>query len=116
MCTIYTFCSNMRVTAFYSPFFVNCTQVQIFKTGVKKTEDYSCGVRFQLIYLPTNYAPPSFGMLGKHTSQALEQECVCSNDAPGQSNLNVHTSNTGRDTAIHSAMHSAPCDAQHAKV
>ena len=26
----------MRVSAFYSPFFVNCTQVQIFQTGVKK--------------------------------------------------------------------------------
>ena len=95
----------MRVTAFYSPFFVNCTQVQIFQTGVKKLK---ITVEYDFSSFCTNYAPPSFGMLGKHTSQALEQECVCSNDAPGQSNLNVHTSNTGRDTAIHSAMHSAP--------
>ena len=59
MCTIYTFCSNMRVTAFYSPFFVNCTQVQIFKTGVKKLK---ITVEYDFSSFCTNYAPPSFGV------------------------------------------------------
>ena len=60
MCTIYTFCSNMRVSAFYSPFFVNCTQVQIFQTGVKKLK---ITVEYDFSSFCTNYAPPSFGMV-----------------------------------------------------
>ena len=51
----------MRVTAFYSPFFVNCTQVQIFKTGVKKLK---ITVEYDFSSFCTNYAPPSFGMTG----------------------------------------------------
>ena len=62
MCTIYTFCSNMRVSAFYSPFFVNCTQVQIFQTGVKKLK---ITVEYDFSSFCTNYAPPSFGMSGQ---------------------------------------------------
>ena len=68
MCTIYTFCSNMRVSAFYSPFFVNCTQVQIFQTGVKKLK---ITVEYDFSSFCTNYAPPSFGMVA-HTGRALD--------------------------------------------
>ena len=77
MCTIYTFCSNMRVSAFYSPFFVNCTQVQIFQTGVKKLK---ITVEYDFSSFCTNYAPPSFGM--KKGTPARPRLCALAH--PGQ--------------------------------
>ena len=58
-CTIYTFRSNMRVTALYSPFPVNCTQVQIFRKGVKKLK---ITVEYDFSSFCTNHTHPPFGM------------------------------------------------------